>query len=51
MSSLTNKHLPSDIDSLTRKDLVELYYIHADEFRKLTKKSPRYPPTRERKEE
>lgn len=35
MSDLNNKHLPSDIDSLTRKDLVEIYHIHAEEFQKL----------------
>lgn len=35
MSDLNNKHLPSDIDSLTRKDLVQIYHIHAEEFQKL----------------
>ena len=35
MTDLNNKHLPSDINSLTRKDLVEIYDIHAEEFRKL----------------
>ena len=33
MSDLNNKHLPSDIDSLTRKDLVEIYHIHAEEMK------------------
>ena len=26
------KHLPSDIDNLTRRELVEIYHIHAEEY-------------------
>jgi hypothetical protein len=37
MSDLNNKHLPSDIDSLTRKDLVELFHIQMAENQKLVK--------------
>ena len=37
MSNLNNKHLPSDIDSLTRKDLVAIYFIHVEEYQKATK--------------
>lgn len=35
MSDLNNKHLPSDIDSLTRKNLVELWLIQAEEHKKM----------------
>ena len=38
MSDLNNKHLPSDIDSLTRKDLVEIYHIHAEEMQTAQKR-------------
>lgn len=31
-----NKHLPSDIESLTRKELVEIYHIHVEEFKALS---------------
>jgi hypothetical protein len=30
-----NKHLPSDIDKLTRKELAEIYLIHVEEYQKL----------------
>jgi hypothetical protein len=29
-----NKHLPTDIDKLSRKELVEIYHIHAEEMQK-----------------
>ena len=32
MSNLNNKHLPSDLDSLTKKDLVEIFHIHMEEM-------------------
>ena len=35
MSNLNNKHLPSDISSLTRKDLVEFSKIQMEEYKKL----------------
>ena len=38
MSDLNNKHLPSDIDSLTRKDLVEIYHIHVEEMQTAQKR-------------
>lgn len=38
MSNLNNKHLPSDIDSLTRKDLVEIYHIQVEEHQKMIKR-------------
>lgn len=37
MSDLNNKHLPSDIDSLNRKDLVELYHIQVAEHQRMLK--------------
>ncbi len=41
MSDINNKHLPSDIDSLTRKDLVEIYHIHAEEYQRLLDENER----------
>ncbi len=41
MSNINNKHLPSDIDSLTRKDLVEIYHIHAEEYQRLLDENER----------
>jgi hypothetical protein len=38
VSDLNNKHLPSDIDSLTRKDLVEIYHIHVEEMQTAQKR-------------
>ena len=37
MSDLNNKHLPSDVDKLTRKDLVELFHIQMAENQELLK--------------
>lgn len=38
MSDLNNKHLPSDVDKLTRKDLVELFHIQMAENQELLKR-------------
>ncbi len=41
MSHINNKHLPSDIDSLTRKDLIEIYHIHVEEYQALLAENER----------
>jgi hypothetical protein len=33
-----NKHLPSDIDSLTKKELVEIYHMQVEEYQLLVRK-------------
>lgn len=33
-----NKHLPSDVDKLTKKELVEIYHIQVEEYQLLVKK-------------
>jgi hypothetical protein len=33
-----NKHLPSDIDSLTKKELVEIYHMQVEEYQLLIRK-------------
>ena len=33
-----NKHLPSDIDTLTKKELVEIYHMQVEEYQLLIRK-------------